>query len=132
MTKYKKKIIIMIAIYILLLFTKNNSSAFSGCNSGDCLTVNGKINTEIYSFINPYTGGYLVLPFNDINISTLNNKLKFCIIRTYNSRSQRLGLFGYGWMADFEASINYISETNIEILTGKGHALTFNKKNDRL
>ena len=96
MTRYKKIIVIMIATYIFLLCIINNSCAFSTSNPNiNPLIINGKINTDIKSFIDFYAGGYLVLPFCDINIPTLNKDLKFGIRRTYNSRSQGLGLVGY-------------------------------------
>lgn len=83
------KLITMILIVIILLISPLNIlKAGELMPSGKYFTDRGKINTDIKQFINLYTGGYLILPFKDIDISIGSEDLSLSLIRPYNTRSR--------------------------------------------
>lgn len=112
------------------------STFFSSKNekscSGTCVSKTGKLSPDLKQFIDPYTGGYLVLPFKDIEIPSANKDLPFSFTRTYNSRSMGLGLFGYGWLSNFEIAIVNASDDYIQVVNAEGKILEFFKKSENL
>ena len=124
-----KKIIRLIGIITIccIILPLNYLLAGSLIPCSKCLSDKGEIETDISQFIDPYTGGSLILPFKDIDIPVGSDDLSLSLIRTYNSRSRHLGFFGYGWHSNYELFFHYSKDGYIEVSSAEGKTLEFFK-----
>jgi RHS repeat-associated protein len=69
------------------------------------------------------TNGNMYLEQNDYSLPSAGPGLN--VTRTYNSRSQNIGLFGRGWSSTYDESINIITPDYVRWLKPDGQATNF-------